>query len=160
MFSTTIKVIDKVNLVVKILMATFISIMAIVMIMQVFSRFVINFPLNWSEELARYLVIYVVFFGSAIAVRYKQLIAVEFLSSKVPLKFKRPLEAIVIILCVAFYIILLVQGIEILNKVSAQSSPALQISMAIPYAAIPVGAVLLIMNSVAVFIELFARREE
>ncbi|MBS4208122.1 TRAP transporter small permease [Bacillus sp. FJAT-50079] len=145
--------IDNLNKVIKILVSIFIAIMAIVMILQVFSRFIFDLPLNWSEELARYLSIYAVFFGAAIALRYQQLIAVEALVDRVPETPRKILRIIVLVICIVFFALLFVKGIDMVERVNTQKSPAMQIPMSIPYAAVPIGAVLLIMNSLAVIIE-------
>nr|WP_249316785.1 TRAP transporter small permease [Bacillus sp. FJAT-50079] len=135
------------------MVSIFIAIMAIVMILQVFSRFIFDLPLNWSEELARYLSIYAVFFGAAIALRYQQLIAVEALVDRVPETPRKILRIIVLVICIVFFALLFVKGIDMVERVNTQKSPAMQIPMSIPYAAVPIGAVLLIMNSLAVIIE-------
>ncbi len=134
--------------------------MAIVIISQVFSRFVLNFSLSWSEEVARYFSIYAVFFGAAIALRYQNLIAVEVLHEFIPIKLAKGLKLVVYIICIFFFTLLYFKGIEMLGQVHLQKSPALQIPMSIPYAAIPIGAVLLILNSFVVIIELFKGVED
>ena len=42
------------------------------------SRYVFNDSLTWTEEISRYLLIIVVFFGSAVAISKKSHIAIEF----------------------------------------------------------------------------------
>jgi TRAP-type C4-dicarboxylate transport system permease small subunit len=53
-----------------------------------------------------------------------------------------------------FFLVLIVQGWAMIGSVAGQTSAAAQFSMGIPYAAIPIGAMLLFMNSVALFLEL------
>jgi TRAP-type C4-dicarboxylate transport system permease small subunit len=47
-----------------------------------------------------------------------------------------------------------------LGHVATQKSPAMQIPMTYPYAAIPVGASFMVMNSIAVLIEYYTVKEE
>ena len=50
--------------------------------LQVLSRYVLEAPLPWTEELARFLLVWVAFLGSASVARRKMHIAVEFFSNK------------------------------------------------------------------------------
>lgn len=53
-------------------------VLAGVVFLQFFTRYVLNSSLGWTEEIARYLLIVVTFIGSAMAVRKRSHIAVEF----------------------------------------------------------------------------------
>ena len=50
--------------------------------LQVLSRYVLEAPLPWTEELARFLLVWVAFLGSASVARRKMHITVEFFSNK------------------------------------------------------------------------------
>src|SRR5690625_244243 len=73
---------DKVNRIVSMLLSLIFGVMVLVIFFQVLIRFVfpylgiqLNFP--WTEELARYLMIWSVFLGGALATRRGQLLAVD-----------------------------------------------------------------------------------
>ncbi len=150
--NTILKCIDGINKFVKILLVIFLISMTIIMILQVFSRFIFNLPLNWSEEATRYLGIYAVFFGAALAVRHNELIAVEAVPDLLPNKGRKYLKIVVLLICIMFFAIVLVQGISLVSNVTMQKSPALQIPMSIPYFSIPFGSILLIINAIAAMI--------
>lgn len=149
---TILRYIDGINKVVKILLAISIISMTIIMILQVFSRFIFNLPLNWSEEATRYLGIYAVFFGAALALRYNELISVEAVPDLLPDKGRKYLKIVVLLISIVFFVIVLVQGFSLVSNVSMQKSPALRISMSIPYFSIPLGAILLVLNAIAAII--------
>jgi len=44
---------------------------------QVFSRYVLNYPLGWTEELVRYVFIWSIFWGAAIVMRHREHVSVE-----------------------------------------------------------------------------------
>jgi TRAP-type transport system small permease protein len=149
-----VKLMDQVNKAVFILIGLITGVMAVVIISQVFSRFVLSTSLSWSEELARYLSIYAVFFGAAVALRNQGLISVEILHEFIPAAVTKWMKIIVNIICVIFCVILIMEGIEMMSKVQIQSSPAMQIPMSIPYASIPIGSLLMGLNCFVVIIEL------
>lgn len=148
-----IKAIDYMNKVVGIILALMLAVMSILIIIQIFTRFVINYPLHWTEESARYLMIYSVFFGAALALRNNRLIAIEVLAQSMSESKQRTLRIIVMVVSIIFFVLLLIQGLEIIEVVSAQQSAGLGIPMSVPYAAIPIGAGLMIINAIAVILE-------
>jgi TRAP-type C4-dicarboxylate transport system permease small subunit len=155
-----LKVIDRFNKYMTIFLGILLAIMSIIIIFQVFSRYLLGLPLPWSEELARYIMVYTVFFGAALALRYQKLIAVEVFAEKMSWKNRRILKTAVNLISIAFFLLLLVKGIEMMGKVHLQVSPALQLPMSIPYASIPIGAILLTINAIAVIIEMYTVPEE
>ena len=52
----------------KVLLATAMGVMAAVVVLQVLTRYVLKIPLFWTEELARYLMIWAGFLGAAIGI--------------------------------------------------------------------------------------------
>ena len=127
--------------------------MTITVIIQVFFRFVIQSPLRWTEELARYLMIWLVLMASAIAMRNRSHLQVDVLTSALPQKPKRILTAIVDLLTIVFLCIMTYFGFKVVQSTTAQTSPAMQIPMALIYAAFPTGGVLMIMEQLLTFIE-------
>lgn len=155
-----VKMIDGLNKVIGYVLGLMLGAMSILIIVQVFSRFVINLPIHWSEEVSRYLMIYIVFIGASLAMRHNKLISVELLPEMVNENKRRIITIIIMVISIVFFVILFKQGIDILGRVKGQSSAGLGISMAIPYAAIPIGSVLLALNSLAaVFVELTSKKE-
>jgi TRAP-type C4-dicarboxylate transport system permease small subunit len=87
------------------------SVMLVVIFAQVISRYVFNWTPEWSEELARYLFVWVVFIGSALIMGESGHLAVQF----VPNHFKgtatgRFLELVINLSGYVFILILLTQG--------------------------------------------------
>lgn len=110
---------------------------------------------RWTEELARYAMIWLVFIGASLAVRYSALIGMEAIAERLSDSAKKILRLIVLVISMTLFIVMIVYGFEMITHVSAQLSPGLKISMAIPYAAIPVSGIFMLLNSIAVFIEVW-----
>jgi TRAP-type transport system small permease protein len=121
-------------------------IMLFVIFGQVVTRYLLNFTPDWSEELARYLFVWVVFLGSALIMGESGHLAVQFL----PLKFKgRPfgtfLEILINISSYIFIGILFWQGLRMTRIMTFQLSPGMDIPMSYVYAVIPVSCVLMML---------------
>ena len=113
---------------------------------QVVSRYVFSSPPDWSEEVARYLFVWLTFLGSAVAFRHGAHLALGFTKSIFP-RSMHPWVSLVSFSVVAGVLVFVIwYGKEITQFASRQLTPALQISMSIPYLAIPVGAVFMLIE--------------
>src|SRR5512139_1420801 len=75
--------------VVRVTLVCMVAVMTAIIIMQVMLRYVFLYSLSWSEEVARYLMIWVSFLGASLAVRYGFHIGVEFIVARIPGKQRR-----------------------------------------------------------------------
>lgn len=140
---------DQINRLLKAILVISLAITLVALSCQVLFRYVLEQPLSWTEELSRYLMIWITFLGAAMAVRHQRLIKLEIIYLLFPGNGKKVVLILAGFLSCLFYAILIVFGYTILDTVVVQHSPALHISMAIPYAAIPVGGLLMIGNTIA-----------
>lgn len=152
--------IDRINKILLLLLGILLAVMIGVLSIQVISRTFVGYPLAWSEELARFIMIYLVFIGAAVALRNQQMIAIEFIAERVNFQTRRIMKIVVNLIGIVFFCTIFVQGLEVMSRVKIQLSAALQIPMSYVYAALPVGAVLLIMNAIAVIIDLSKSKPE
>ncbi|MFF2889678.1 TRAP transporter small permease [Paenibacillus sp. NPDC057967] len=148
-----IKGFDVVNKLVGYIVGTMLMVMSVLVIVQIISRFVVDVPIHWTEELARYLMIYTVFLGAALALRHHKLIAVEVLAETIKPKPRKILKIAVMLITIVFMVILTVKGFEMMPIVSKQTSSAMGMPMSMAYMAIPIGAILMIMNAIVVIME-------
>jgi TRAP-type C4-dicarboxylate transport system permease small subunit len=77
--------------------------LAVVVFLQFFTRYALNNPIAWTEEIARYLLTCVGFLGGAMAVRRQSHIQVEFLYLYLPRGAARLLSPLVDVIRVAFF---------------------------------------------------------
>lgn len=78
-------------------------ILAFVVFLQFFTRYVLNNSLGWTEEIARYLLIGVTFIGAAMAVRKQSHIAVEFLYRWASRPVRLAAQAGIDVIAIVFY---------------------------------------------------------
>lgn len=103
---------------------------------QVVMRYAFNSPLSWSEELARFAMIWMAFCAGALAFRKGLHIKLEGMTL-VPRRFAGQAGAIVRAIVLAILLALLYFGGQITMRTLGQHSPALGLSMAWIYFSIP-----------------------
>jgi TRAP-type C4-dicarboxylate transport system permease small subunit len=114
---------------------------------QVFSRYLLGSPSPFTEELARYLMIWVGLLGAAYASAKKMHVAIDILPSRAKPKTQKKLSKLVSCCIIAFALIALVAGglrLVYISYLLGQSSPALQIPLAAVYSVIPVSGLLIV----------------
>ncbi|CAB1075684.1 hypothetical protein D1AOALGA4SA_3497 [Olavius algarvensis Delta 1 endosymbiont] len=141
------------NRITEIILVVVLSAMAVVVLLQVVFRYVLNFPLFWTEEFARYCLVWSSLLGSAVAVKRGQHIAVTIVVERVPAGARRVMKMITLISVIVILAIILWGGIQLVAITRAQISPALRVSMSVPYLAVPVGAALMLLHTLGFLYE-------
>ena len=139
--------------IVKYLVVTIAVALTITVLLQVFTRYVIFYSLPWTEELARYLLVWLTMLGGAVAYRQRAHIGVSFFVNLLPekgIKFVRLISSLLVML---FSIYVIRFGIEFVFSTARQLSPAMRISMSYVSSSIPVGLTLLIIFGVENFLK-------
>jgi TRAP-type C4-dicarboxylate transport system permease small subunit len=129
-------------------LALLMSAMVVIIAAQVWYRFVLNDPLSWSEEAGRYLFVWISFVGAAAGVRYQVHLGIDLLNKILPAAYYRYAVIVVNLLIQIFLVLIIYWGFKILDIIQFQQSPSMNISMRYPYMAVPVGAILMLINSV------------
>ncbi|MFJ7969749.1 TRAP transporter small permease [Psychrobacillus sp. NPDC096389] len=150
---TYLRFIDRLNKVMGYILTLLLAIMTAIIFWQVFSRFVVGSSLSWSEELSRFLMIFMILIGSSIALRNNELIAIEILLEKVENLSKKIVVITIHVISLVFFVILIKYGYSMAQSFTNQMAPGLGISMKYIYLALPLGGVLLLLNSLACIVE-------
>lgn len=114
--------------------------------MQVLSRFFMDFPLAWTEELARVLQLWLVFIGAAVGTHRCEHFVVELFMEKVHFPGKAAVARLIDVSTVGFFVVLTWVSAETMIKGAGQTLPTLGVSVAWSYAAIPVGCALMVLH--------------
>lgn len=119
---------------------------------QVFFRYVLVDPISWSEETMRYSTTWMVMLAAAPAfLRGEHMEISLFDNVKSPL-IRRSVNLIVHLCVAGFCVLLIWEGLPAAIDNMRQVSPAVRIPMTIPYLAIPVGAALILINTVSMML--------
>lgn len=118
---------------------------------QVLTRFLLENPSSFTEELARFLLIWIGLLGSAHAYRHKMHLGVDIVVKSLSPKISEALAKIVQLITIAFAASVLVFGgtkLLMLAVYLEQKSPAMQVNMGIVYLALPLSGILLVLYAI------------
>ena len=119
----------------------FLSLMSLIVIVQVFSRYVFNFSFVWAEELVRYLMIWMVMLGSALVQSKNEHIRIDFFPMLAGARGRRVMEVFFRLATLIFLVIIVYKGFKVSYFNRLFESSGLRISMLWPTLAIPLGAI-------------------
>ena len=128
------------------------SIMVINVLWQVFTRYVTGNPSSFTDELARYLMIWIGILGAAFVAGKNMHVAIDILPSRASAKTQRKLKIIVTMLIILFVFFAFIVGgsrLVYISYILGQQSPALQIPLAVVYLIIPISGLLIIYYKVS-----------
>lgn len=114
--------------------------------LQVVGRYVFATAPSWTEELARYISIWVVFLSAAIGFRTSSHLSVDFFVELLPKVPKKIIFLLINTLLIVMLLLFISKGFYMVNFVSKQAAPATRFSMGFVYAAIPVGTLLMALE--------------
>ncbi len=113
-------------------------VMIVVTLAQVVFRYVIAAPLPWSEELARYCFVWIVFLGGAVGLSRGIHLGVDLFVNLLPERFRIGIEILSHVLIACFAAAVVLASYPVINMNMLQRSPALGVQMSWIYIAIPI----------------------
>ena len=160
-----LRAVDRLNAALRALVGLLLGIVAAAVLGQVLVRFVLTaFGLNvsapWTEELARYALIWMVFLGAGVGCRKAQLIALEVVTQALPGRWGQALRYLSLAACLGFFALLIQVGLPFVELGRTETSPVTQIPKSRVYWAMPVGAAAMILNTLALIAEAAVERRD
>lgn len=131
--------------------ATVMAVLVVDVLWQVFTRFILRDPSSWTEELARYLLIWVGLLGAAYAAGRRMHLALDLLPNKLEGRRRMRLEVLIELVAFAFALFALVIGgarLVWVTLVLEQTSAALEIPIGYVYLVVPLSGLLIVYYSV------------
>ena len=114
----------------------------VLVLLQVFFRYVLNESLFWAEELVRGLMVWGVMIGSALVAASRAHIRVEVLELMLAPVGRKIVIHVANALSITFSLLLLWAAIQLMDRTWLQQSPILQVPKYTVYMAVAVGAAL------------------
>lgn len=117
--------------------------MVLIVFAQVVFRYVFHNSLSWSEEIARYLLVWIIFLSVGYVLGQKAHIYLDVLFLRFPRKVRSALHKFSAILMLFYAFIVTYYGFELMLIGARQKSSAVEIPMNLVYIALPLGGLLL-----------------
>jgi len=130
----------------------FFWVLAVNIFYQFFTRYVLNDSAAWTEEIARYLLICVVFVGMAASVRTNRHIHVDFFYRLLPARFCRGMSTLVDLVRIVFFGYAVVLTIQMMQKMGNYKMTIVELPMNTVYGVCAFGFACAAVRSVQVAI--------
>lgn len=146
------------------------AVIVVVMIAQVWARYVLGGSLIWAEELCRYLLMWQTFLMVGLAYSRGEFVAIDFLPASLSARGKRNLKAISAIPIVVFLVLITDAAADYASRFSNQTIPALDfiwdalfgrplgLSIKYVYFSVAAGCGLMVLHVIADVIHSFSAR--
>lgn len=148
-----------INQVVEKITMMFIVIMVSAVFLQVVSRALFSYSFAWTDELVRYMMIWVIFLGIGICFKYREHISIDLLFNRLSFPLQKALQVIIALLCMFFALLLIVKGLELSGKTMVNKTLSLQIPMGYVFYVIPASGVLIILNVMDITINMLKAKK-
>ena len=133
-------VIDKIMEVINVII---LAIMSVLVVYQVFARFILNSPSAISEALSQYLFVWMIMFGSAYVFGVREHLTIDLIRDKFPPVVEMVVEILSNIVLAVFILLVCVYGGWMYTKGQAvQVDPSLLVSKAVLYISQPITGVI------------------
>lgn len=140
------------------------TLLVLTVLLQVFMRYVVGSPVTFTEELSRFLLIWLGLLAASYAYRMRMHLALDLLVLKLEGRQRNILNIVIHSLIAIFSLVVLVYGgiqLVILTWVLNQYSPALDVSMSFVYLVLPIsGAAIVIYAIEFILIEAGIRKQD
>lgn len=120
--------------------------LVVVLFLQVVFRFVVERPLDFTEELSRILLIWLVFLGAARGAHAGEHFMVDFVFNALPAVLRKVIGPLVDLVTVAFLAAVIWIGWRSAVAGALQTLPVLGVSVMVQTLAMPVGAALMTLH--------------
>jgi len=133
----------------ELILSFLLMLIACVMMLQVFMRYVVGSSLSWAEEFCRYLFIWSSLLSIGYSIRKKTILRVDSLIEALPFKVKKFFRVAIELVVLTFFTYLFLNAIPVVGmiKESGQVSPAMEIPMYLVYLSAVVGFLLAVIRS-------------
>ncbi len=144
------------NKMLAVVVSALLIVMTVLVLWQVFTRYVLNNPAIFTEELVIIILVWTSFMGAAYAFGRREHMALVFLRDKLNGKPKKVIAAVIDVITIAFIVFILIfGGNKITASVQGVKTPILHLPQGLTYCSLTVAGVIALVYQVLNLIEDF-----
>lgn len=138
------------------------AIMTVLVFCQVVMRYVFSNSLSWSEELARYIFMWLSWIGASYAVKERSHFRVEMFANLLKGPLRKKFELVILVIWFVFALIMAWLGTKLMIFLmeTDQTSAAMEIPMAWVYASVPVGCGLMAVRLIVEIVKILKHTDK
>jgi TRAP-type transport system small permease protein len=110
-------------------------------------RYMLKLPLSWTEEVVLLCMVWMCFLGASVVTKHQEHILIDFFIALAPRRLTKAMEIYCLVVITGVLVVLLWQGILLLEVTQDVTTIALGIPTMYMYAAIPVSALLMLVQN-------------
>ena len=145
MLQTYERFLDVVSSVVKWAMLAMASVIFVVICLTVFTRYLMNFVPSWSEEIPRYMLVWITYLGAALCVHYQEHISLDIFFKLLPVRVQRLGLLALNLMVGAVGLIMGVYGLGLLRQFGEDLMESIPVTNFWLYLAMPTSGALIVL---------------
>ena len=151
------QIVDRLVAVVRIVILFQATAIFVIIVYTVVSRYVFNSVLSWSEEVPRYLLIWIAFLGAAVSVDLKDHIAFDYVSKRFSGQLRRLVELVINLAMLFFGWIMFFFGIQFVEDFGSDLMESIPFTNVWYYTAMPISGFLIMLFALRSQLNLWLR---
>lgn len=139
------RLLDGITSVVKTVMVALTFVIFFITIFTVFTRYILNFVPSWSEEIPRYLLVWITYLGAALAVKFKEHISLDVFFNLMPVRARQVGHLFLNGLIAIVALIMVVYGVALLGQFGDDLMESIPVRNFYLYLAMPLSGLLMLL---------------
>jgi len=139
------RVLEWITTVVKWVMVSMTCVIFFITTSTVFTRYLLNIVPSWSEEIPRYLLVWITYLGAGLAIKFKEHISLDVFFNLMPLRARQAGHLILNGLVAIVAAIMIVYGIGLVNHFGEDLMESIPVTNFWLYLAMPISGALMLL---------------
>jgi TRAP-type C4-dicarboxylate transport system permease small subunit len=151
---------NRLNEVVKYLAAVLLGSMTIIVFLQVLFRYVLNHPLDWSEELGSFAFVWMSLLGASIGLYRNEHPRLDLIVNLFPSRVQKTIAGLYNLAILFLLAVLFIYGIRLTVTMKSELTAALEYSVSFVYAVLPISAAIMFIHLAIQTVRLFVGKNQ